>query len=165
MCDPPPDVSNWRSEGSLDGNLTRNGIADLSHTNARKLVCHLRSADVMRVGIFSGDALTDQATGAPKTIEQLLEDIRNTPQMQDLSLYDEVFTKGTYTTEPCGEYEGKEPLYTAAAVDLGIKGVTPYRMVERGYRAHVVPSTTTFAGIENLNSDGVFFPNGSDDPE
>lgn len=41
--------------------------------------------------------------------------------MQGLSLYDEVSTKETYTIEPCGEYEGKEPLYTVAAVDLGIK--------------------------------------------
>ena len=90
-----------------------------------------------------------QATGALKTIEQLLEDVKNTPQMQGLSLYDEVSTKETYTIEPCGEYEGKEPLYTVAAVDLGIKGMTPHRMAERGCRVHVVPSTITFAELEN----------------
>ena len=85
--------------------------------------------------------------------------------MQGLSLYDEVSTKETYTIEPCGEYEGKEPLYTVAAVDLGIKGMTPHRMAERGCRVHVVPSTITFAEIENLNPDGVFFSNGPGDPE
>ena len=118
--DPSPNVSNWRAEGSLDDDLAKNGIVGLSHIDTRKLVRHLRSAGVMRAGIFSGDALTDQATGALKTIEQLLEDVKNTPQMQGLSLYDEVSTKETYTIEPCGEYEGKEPLYTVAAVDLGI---------------------------------------------
>ena len=112
--DPSPNVSNWRAEGSLDDDLAKNGIVGLSHIDTRKLVRHLRSAGVMRAGIFSGDALTDQATGALKTIEQLLEDVKNTPQMQGLSLYDEVSTKETYTIEPCGEYEGKEPLYTVA---------------------------------------------------
>lgn len=163
--DPSPNVSNWRAEGSLDDDLAKNGIVGLSHIDTRKLVRHLRSAGVMRAGIFSGDALTDQATGALKTIEQLLEDVKNTPQMQGLSLYDEVSTKEIYTIEPCGKYEGKEPLYTVAAVDLGIKGMTPHRMAERGCRVHVVPSTITFAEIENLNPDGVFFSNGPGDPE
>lgn len=38
-------------------------------------------------------------------------------------------------------------------------------MAERGCRVHVVPSTITFAEIENLNPDGVFFSNGPGDPE
>ena len=56
-------------------------------------------------------------------------------------------------------------LYTEAAVVLGIMGRTPHRMAERGCRVHVVPSTITFAEIENLNPDGVFFSNGPGDPE
>ena len=52
----------------------------------------------------------------------------------------------------------KEPLYTVAAVDLGIKGMTPHRMAERGCRVHVVPSTITFAEIENLNPDASSSP-------
>ena len=116
-------------------------------------------------GSLDDDLAKNGIVGALKTIEQLPEDVKNTPQMQGLSLYDEVSTKETYTIEPCGEYEGKEPLYTVAAVDLGIKGMTPHRMAERGCRVHVVPSTITFAEIENLNPDGVFFSNGPGDPE
>ena len=58
-----------------------------------------------------------------------------------------------------------EPLYTVAAVDLGIKGMTPHRMAERGCRVHVVPSTITFDELQSLNPDGVFFSNGPGDPE
>ena len=81
--------------------------------------------------------------GRLKTVAALIDEVKATPQMQGLSLYDEVSTKETYTVEPCGEYEGKEPLYTVAAVDLGVKGMTPHRMAERGCRVHVVPSTIT----------------------
>ena len=158
--DPSPNVSNWRAEGSLDDDLKKNGIVGISHIDTRKLVRHLRTAGVMRAGIFSGEGLVDKATGAVKTVEQLMTVVKQTPQMAGMSLYDEVSTKETYTIEPCGAFEGKEPLYTVVAVDLGIKGMTPHRMAERGCRVHVVPSTTTFEQIEALNPNGVFFSNG-----
>ena len=163
--EPSPNVSNWRADGSLDDDLVREGIVGLSHIDTRKLVRHLRSAGVMRAGIFSGDALIDPATGYLRTVVQLMDDVKATPQMAGLSLYDEVSTKQPYVVEPCGAYEGKEPLYTVAAVDLGIKGMTPHRMAERGCRVHVVPSTITFEELQALNPDGVFFSNGPGDPE
>ena len=162
--EPSPNVSNWRAEGSLDDDLVRNGIVGLADIDTRKLVRHLRSAGVMRAGIFSGEALLD-AEGRLKGIDDLLEVVKATPQMQGLSLYDEVSTKQTYTIEPCGDFAGKEPLYTVAAVDLGIKAMTPHRMAERGCRVHVVPSTITFEELTALNPDGVFFSNGPGDPE
>ncbi|WP_236691597.1 glutamine-hydrolyzing carbamoyl-phosphate synthase small subunit [Bifidobacterium aesculapii] len=162
--EPSPNVSNWRAEGSLDDDLVRNGIVGLADIDTRKLVRHLRSAGVMRAGIFSGDALLD-AEGRLKDVDDLLEVVKATPQMQGLSLYDEVSTKQTYTIEPCGDFAGKEPLYTVAAVDLGIKAMTPHRMAERGCRVHVVPSTITFEELTALNPDGVFFSNGPGDPE
>ncbi|OZG62265.1 carbamoyl phosphate synthase small subunit [Bifidobacterium lemurum] len=162
--DPSPNVSNWRATGSLDDDLVAQGIVGISHIDTRKLVRHLRSAGVMRAGIYSGEALLDES-GAPKTIDALLADVKTTPQMQGLSLYDEVSTNETYTIEPAGEFEGKEPLFTVAAVDLGIKAMTPHRMAERGCRVHVVPSTITFDELEELHPDGVFFSNGPGDPE
>ncbi|KAA8822090.1 carbamoyl-phosphate synthase small subunit [Bifidobacterium vespertilionis] len=161
--DPSPVVSNWRATGSLDDDLIAEGIVGISGIDTRKLVRHLRSAGVMRAGIFSGEELVD-ADGREKTVEQLLERVKATPQMQGLSLYNEVSTKAMYTVEPCGDFEGKEPLFTVAAVDLGIKGMTPHRMAERGCRVHVVPSTITFSEIQELNPDGVFFSNGPGDP-
>nr|WP_236022554.1 glutamine-hydrolyzing carbamoyl-phosphate synthase small subunit [Bifidobacterium phasiani] len=162
--EPSPNVSNWRATGSLDDDLVANGIVGISRIDTRKLVRHLRSAGVMRAGIFSGDGLAD-ANGRLRTIDDLLDAVRATPQMKGLSLYDEVSTERTYTIEPCGEFEGREPLFTVAAVDLGIKAMTPHRMAERGCRVHVVPSTITFDELQALDPDGVFFSNGPGDPE
>ena len=162
--DPSVNVSNWRATGSLDDALVNNGIVGISHIDTRKLVRHLRTAGVMRAGIFSGDALP-AGQGEPRRIDALLDDVRQTPQMKGMSLYDEVSTKERYVVEPAGAFEGKEPVATVAAVDLGIKAMTPQRLAERGCRVVVLPSTTTFEEIEQLNPDGVFFSNGPGDPE
>ena len=162
--DPSPNVSNWRATGSLDDDLEANKIVGISRIDTRKLVRHLRSAGVMRAAIFSGDALLDD-NGKLRTIESMLDEVKSTPQMKGMSLYDEVSTKEAYTIEPCGEFAGKEPLFTIAAVDLGIKAMTPHRMAERGCRVHVVPSSITFNELEALHPDGVFFSNGPGDPE
>lgn len=162
--EPSPNVSNWRATGSLDDDLERQNIVGLCRIDTRKLVRHLRSAGVMRAGIFSGPALLDD-NGELKTVEVLMAEVRDTPQMAGLGLSDEVSTKDGYIVEPCGEFEGQEPRFTVAAVDLGIKAMSPRLMAERGCRVHVLPSNATFADIEAVNPDGVFFSNGPGDPE
>ena len=54
--------------------------------------------------------------------------------------------------------------FTVAAVDLGIKGMTPHRMAERGIEVHVLPATATAEDVYAVNPDGVFFSNGPGDP-
>ncbi|WP_130077344.1 glutamine-hydrolyzing carbamoyl-phosphate synthase small subunit [Bifidobacterium animalis] len=162
--DPSMVVSNWRAAGSLDDDLMASHIVSISHIDTRKLVRHLRSAGVMRAGIFSGAALVG-SNGEPREISDMLEEVQRTPQMKGMSLYDEVSTPEAYVVEPAGDFEGKEPLFTVAAVDLGIKAMTPHRMAERGCRVVVLPSTVTFDEIQELNPDGVFFSNGPGDPE
>ena len=162
--EPSPNVSNWRAEGSLDDDLQSQHIVGISGIDTRKLVRHLRSVGVMRAGIFSGEALAG-GDGKPKSVDALMEGVKAAAPMKGLSLYDEVSTKEMYTIEPCGEFEGKEPLFTVAAVDLGIKAMTPHRMAERGCRVHVVPSSVTFEQLQALEPDGVFFSNGPGDPE
>jgi carbamoyl-phosphate synthase small subunit len=51
-----------------------------------------------------------------------------------------------------------------AALDLGIKAMTPHRLAERGLEVHVLPHTSTFADIRAVGADGVFFSNGPGDP-
>ncbi len=162
--EPSPNVSNWRAEGSLDDDLQSQHIVGISGIDTRKLVRHLRSVGVMRAGIFSGQALAG-SDGKPKSVDMLMDAVKAAAPMKGLSLYDEVSTKEMYTIEPCGEFEGKEPLFTVAAVDLGVKAMTPRRMAERGCRVHVVPSSVTFEQLQALEPDGVFFSNGPGDPE
>ncbi len=163
--DPSPVVSNWRADGSLQDDLDAEGVVGISDIDTRALVRHLRSAGVMRAGIFSGDALADPDTGVERSLDSLMADVRRTPRMAGLSLYDEVSTKESYVIEPCGRFEGAAPLFTVAAVDLGIKSMTPHRLAERGCEVHVVPSTISFERLEELHPDGVFFSNGPGDPE
>lgn len=161
---PSPIVSNWRSTGSLEDDLEKQGIVGISGIDTRMLVRHLRSVGVMRAGIFSNEALIDKSTGAIRTVASFVNEIKQTPQMQGLRLTDEVSTQEAYTIEPCGDYEDKEPLYTVVAVDFGIKAMTPHRLAQRGCRVHVVSSSISFESLQALNADGVFFSNGPGDP-
>ena len=156
--EPSPAFSNWRATGGLQGEMIDQGIVGISGIDTRRLVRHLRSAGVMRAGVFSGSALDDAS------IQSLLDQVRQAPTMGGSHLTGEVSTNYPYTVEPCGQYQDREPLCTVAAVDLGIKAMTPHRLAERGCRVHLLPVGTTMETIRSLNPDGVFFSNGPGDP-
>ena len=54
--------------------------------------------------------------------------------------------------------------FTVAAIDLGIKGMTPRRMAERGIEVHVLPATSSLDDVLAVEPDGVFMSNGPGDP-
>ncbi|WP_019204304.1 glutamine-hydrolyzing carbamoyl-phosphate synthase small subunit [Tsukamurella sp. 1534] len=144
-------VSNWRANGSLDGELVEQGIVGIGGIDTRAVVRRLRDHGSMRAGVFSGDALAPEA--------ELLDRVRSQPEMKGLNLIGEVSTKEAYTVEPEGEAR-----FTVVAVDLGIKTNTPRMFAERGMRVHVVPSTVTLDEVKSLNPDGFFLSNGPGDP-
>lgn len=162
--EPSPNVSSWRARGSLQDRLVDQGIVGISHIDTRRLVRHLRSAGVMRAGIFSGPSAALDGEGRPRIMQDFLDQVRSAPRMSGSHLTGEVSTDGSYTVEPAGDFRGKEPLCTVAALDLGIKSMTPHRLAERGCRVHVLPVDTTIEKIHALNPDGVFFSNGPGDP-
>ncbi|MEV4436307.1 glutamine-hydrolyzing carbamoyl-phosphate synthase small subunit [Streptomyces sp. NPDC049555] len=149
--DPARLPSNWRSRRSLDEELERQGVVGISGIDTRALTRHLRERGAMRVGIFSGDALADEAA--------MLAQVQAAPQMKGADLSAEVATKETYVVPAIGEKR-----FTVAAIDLGIKGMTPQRMAERGIEVHVLPATATVEDVYAVNPDGVFFSNGPGDP-
>ena len=90
---------------------------------------------------------------------RLLERVLQTPPMSGANLVADVTTAEPQVVEAVGEKR-----FTVAAVDLGIKDMSPYRMAERGIEVHILPADTDLAGIQALNPDGVFFSNGPGDP-
>ncbi|MFE9767266.1 glutamine-hydrolyzing carbamoyl-phosphate synthase small subunit [Streptomyces sp. NPDC005808] len=149
--DPARVSSNWRSRRSLDEELRSQGVVGISGIDTRALTRHLRERGAMRVGIFSGNALPDEGT--------MLAEVRQAPEMVGASLSEEVATKESYVVPAIGEKR-----FTVAALDLGIKGMTPHRMAERGIEVHVLPATATVEDVYAIDPDGFFLSNGPGDP-
>ncbi|MGW2035999.1 glutamine-hydrolyzing carbamoyl-phosphate synthase small subunit [Streptomyces argyrophylli] len=149
--DPARVPSNWRAKRSLDDELERQGVVGISGIDTRALTRHLRERGSMRAGIFSGEAVAPEA--------ELLRRVQAQPHMKGASLYEEVATKEAYVVPAVGEKR-----FTVAAIDLGIKGMTPHRMAERGIEVHVLPATATADDVYAVDPDGVFFSNGPGDP-
>ncbi|ORT59854.1 glutamine-hydrolyzing carbamoyl-phosphate synthase small subunit [Streptomyces sp. CB03238] len=149
--DPARIPSNWRSRRTLDDELAAQGVVGISGIDTRALTRHLRERGAMRVGIFSGAAVAGDA--------EMLAKVQAAPQMKGANLAAEVATTEPYVVPAIGEKK-----FTVAAVDLGIKGMTPHRMAERGIEVHVLPATATAEDVYAVNPDGVFFSNGPGDP-
>ncbi|MEU9607844.1 glutamine-hydrolyzing carbamoyl-phosphate synthase small subunit [Streptomyces sp. NPDC048057] len=149
--DPARIPSNWRARRTLDDELTAQDVVGISGIDTRALTRHLRERGAMRVGIFSGAALPDAET--------LLARVRQSPQMKGADLSAEVATEQTYVVPAIGAKR-----FTVAALDLGIKGMTPHLMAERGIEVHVLPATATVEEVYAVQPDGVFLSNGPGDP-
>jgi carbamoyl-phosphate synthase small subunit len=127
-------------------------VVGISGVDTRAVTRHLRERGAMRAGVFSGAA-------AGCSEGELLSAVRAAPAMTGAALYDEVTTARPYVVPALGARR-----FTVAAVDLGIKAMTPQRMAERGMEVHVLPADTSLAAIKDLGADGVFFSNGPGDP-
>ncbi|MGH3310480.1 MAG: glutamine-hydrolyzing carbamoyl-phosphate synthase small subunit [Streptomyces sp.] len=150
--DPARKPSNWRSVRTLDEELIAQSVVGISGVDTRALTRHLRERGAMRAGIFSGEAA---AAGEAA----LLERVRSAPAMAGADLCGEVATQEPYVVPAIGTRR-----FTVAAIDLGIKGMTPHRMAERGIEVHVLPADATAQDIYAVRPDGVFFSNGPGDP-
>jgi carbamoyl-phosphate synthase small subunit len=147
--DPARRVSNWRSRRSLDDELGLQGIVGISAIDTRALTRHLRERGAMRCIISSTDL----------EVESLLSKVRAVPQMAGADLTGDVSTPEPYTVTATGETR-----FTVAALDYGIKTMTPRRMAERGITTHVLPASSTAERILATGADAVFLSNGPGDP-
>jgi carbamoyl-phosphate synthase small subunit len=150
--DPSPVPSNWRSRRTLDEALRADHVVGISGVDTRALTRHLRECGVMRVGIFSGDA-------AARPLDDLVAEVLASPAMEGADLTDEVTTSSAYVVPAVGARR-----FTVAAIDLGIKAMTPRLMAERGVEVHVLPASTSAAEVLARRPDGVFLSNGPGDP-
>ncbi len=147
--DPARVPSSWRSQRSLDDELRAHGVVGISGIDTRALTRHLRERGAMRVGISSTE--TDTAA--------LLQRVRDSAEMAGAELASQVSTGETYVVPATGSKQ-----LTVAALDLGIKAMTPHRMAERGIEVHVLPATATIDDVRATGADGLFYSNGPGDP-
>lgn len=150
--------SNFRAHTSLGEWMKEHGKIGIEGLDTRKLVRVLRSSGVMR-GIIS----------AQSTEAELLERVRNVPQMEGLDLTGLVSTKHVYqwqqTDEPFiqkGNTSGKR--FRVAALDFGIKRNILRRLAAYNCDVTVYPGTTSADEILATNPDGIFLSNGPGDP-
>jgi carbamoyl-phosphate synthase small subunit len=147
--DPARVSSNWRARRTLDDELREQGVVGISGIDTRALTRHLRERGAMRVGISSVE--TD-----PRA---LLARVRESAPMAGAELAGEVSTQEAYVVPAVGEKR-----FTVAALDLGIKAMTPAMMAARGIEVHVLPATASLDDVLAVQPDGLFFSNGPGDP-
>jgi len=142
-------ASNWRSERTLEADLVAAGVVGISGIDTRALTRHLRDRGAMRVGISTTE--TDP--------NALLQRVLASPGMSGADLVADVTTPSTYVVPAVGEKR-----FTVAALDLGIKAMTPRQMAQRGIEVHVMPASSTYADLMAVAPDGIFLSNGPGDP-
>jgi carbamoyl-phosphate synthase small subunit len=147
--DPARRPSNWRSLRSLDEELVAQSVVGISGIDTRALTRHLRERGAMRCAISSLDL-------DPKSLH---ERVMASPEMIGADLSDEVSTDKPYTVEAIGEQR-----FSVAALDFGIKAMTPHRMAERGITTHVLPASSSAGQVRAAGADAVFLANGPGDP-
>ncbi len=154
--DPARIPSSWRSRRSLDDELRAQGVVGISGVDTRALTRHLRERGAMRVGISSVETDADA----------LLARVQGSAGMTGADLAGEVSTDEAYVV-PAHPGPWGDKRFTVAALDLGIKTMTPHRMAERGIEVHVLPATATLddvLAVGDRGPDGLFFSNGPGDP-
>jgi carbamoyl-phosphate synthase small subunit len=145
--------SSYRSEGSLEVWLTRQGIPGICGIDTRALTRHIRTHGAKR-GVIS-TAVTD--------IEALVKRARASRDMNGLDLAREVTTAAAYDfTEP-GLVVA--PRFKVVAYDFGIKRNILRLLAASGCDVRVVPATTPAKEALAPRPDGVFLSNGPGDPD
>ncbi|MFW3169122.1 glutamine-hydrolyzing carbamoyl-phosphate synthase small subunit [Geodermatophilus sp. CPCC 206100] len=147
--DPARRPANWRATGSLDDELTAQGVVGISGVDTRALTRHLRERGAMRAGISS--------EGLP--VEELLTRVQSAEPMTGADLAPAVTANDPYVVPAAGEKR-----FTIAALDLGIKTATPRHLAALGVETHVLPATATAEDLLAAGPDGVFLSNGPGDP-
>jgi carbamoyl-phosphate synthase small subunit len=145
-------VSNYRADGSLDAQLTEQGVVGISGVDTRAITRRLRDSGSMRGGIFSG-------SDAELSDDEQLAAVKKTVQMTGRSLSSEVSTTEAYVVDAIGQSIGR-----LAVLDLGVKTSTLNYLAERGFEVHVLPQTVSFDDVLAIEPVAVFYSNGPGDP-
>jgi len=142
------DPSNWRSTGTIDSYLKKNGIPGISGVDTRALTRHIRSVGDMRAVLVHHAAdLTDGELTA-RAQQALLPGDHN--------------VVAEVTRDEIEVIDGTGP--HVVVLDCGVKRNIVRSLLKRNCRVTIVPYGTPFSDIEALKPDGVIVSPGPGDP-
>lgn len=158
LCEKP---GSWRRRYSLADFLERFKITGIAGLDTRMLTRHIRSHGAMRCGISS-------ELGS----KELLEAVRNSPEITGQDLVSEVTTRKPFEFELLSvpkedhrDYPEKKWSHNIVLIDVGTKINIPRSLVRRGCKVTIVPAFETAENILARNPDGVMISNGPGDPK
>jgi carbamoyl-phosphate synthase small subunit len=159
-----PVVSNWRSAGSLEEYLAKNGIVGISDIDTRALVRHIRDRGAMRACLSTegGDEaeMVRRAAAAPEMVGRELASA--------VTCAEPYVWTGDAVEDPYGAppycIGRSDARFHVVTLDFGVKYNSLRYLTALGCRVTVLPSTATSDEILALNPDGLFISNGPGDP-
>ncbi len=160
----PKQVSNWRSEYSLDEFLKARNVSGIYGIDTRKLTRLLRTEGALNGCLMCGDDVHETA----------IEHARKFAGLKGMDLARVVSTKERYDWK-AGSYRmfdeesnnvecPDRKSFKVIAYDFGIKQNILRMLTDRGCSVTVVPAQTNFATLDK-DVDGYFLSNGPGDPE
>lgn len=163
--DLPLAVSNWRSQGDLQGYLTDSSVVAIAGIDTRKLTRILREQGSQKGCIIAGVDLS------AADIEAAIEAARAFSGLGGMDLAQVVTTKAPYTWRQgswdlaTGYPERTDFKYKVVAYDFGVKRNILRMLADRGCDLTIVPAKTPAAEVLAMAPDGIFLSNGPGDPE
>ncbi len=139
-CEAP---SNFRSEGTLDDYLKKQGVVGIYGVDTRQLTKILREYGVMNARISDKPALDEYDDTAAYAIKDAVKTVA--PQVKKC-------------------YGDENASYTVALWNFGAKKSTVAALVEQGCQVISMPACTTAEEMLATNADGVMLSDGPGDP-
>jgi len=157
-------TSNWRSEMDVDAYLKQYGVVGIEGVDTRELTKRLRTEGALKGVISTADLDPNSMVAKAKASPGLLG--------RDLVNQDVTCEKPYGWNDGDPNLEGvdapgapPDAKYRVAVLDLGVKYGILRRLRAAGCEVTVVPSTTTYEQIAEMDPDGVMLSNGPGDPE
>lgn len=160
-CDVP---SNFRSEGTLDSLLKKNGVVGLYDIDTRSLTKVLREAGVMNALLVSGDS--EAADAVRKALKDSRAKAALLKRIKSFKIINAVqaVSYGGDDVKLSVASEKKGKAERVVLWDFGAKANIERELTKRGLLVMRVPAASSAEDILSLKPDGIMLSNGPGDP-